>query len=264
MFRANSIGTKAIDQYMKVIGMEYLEKTIGDVVRGICDSKYSCEVDPTRLQKGEDLNQNWQRLIGFVTNVWNCISKSGNDIPKEFRSIFGHIQKTAKEKFGSDESRSQVRYTTVSGFLFLRFFCPAVLTPKFFGILNDHPDERTRRTLTLITKTLQCLANLGNFSVKEAFMQPMNEFLMDRTSNMMDFIDEASTSRQEPENHVYPVDLEREYAQFQQYVASKKDSLQSSKSSQIQTLIKIVDKLELKLDNMSRVSLGAFLKEKES
>jgi hypothetical protein len=74
MFRANSIGTKAIDQYIKVIGMEYLEKTIGDVVRGICDSKYSCEVDPTRLQKGEDLNQNWQRLIGFVTNVFSLFS----------------------------------------------------------------------------------------------------------------------------------------------------------------------------------------------
>jgi len=82
MFRANSIATKAIDQYMKVVGMEYLDRTIGDTIRTICDSKYSCEVDPTRVAKGEDMSQNWSRLIGFVGLIWTQISKSANDIPK--------------------------------------------------------------------------------------------------------------------------------------------------------------------------------------
>jgi len=57
-------------------------------------------------------------------------------LARDLRSLFRHIQKTAHQKFGADETKSSVRYTTVSGFLFLRFFCPAVLTPKFFGLLN--------------------------------------------------------------------------------------------------------------------------------
>ena len=48
------------------------------------------------------------------------------------------------------------------------------------AVSADHPDDRTRRTLTLITKTLQCLANMSSFGVKEQFMSPMNEFLMAR------------------------------------------------------------------------------------
>jgi hypothetical protein len=155
---------------MKVIGMEYLERTLGETVRAICDAKYSCEVDPTRIGKDEDLSKNWPRLIGFVSQVWTQISESAADIPKyvpslslplflvlhidflfvkyfkrELRSIFKHIQKTANDKFGNDETRGSVRYTTVSGFLFLRFFCPAVLTPKFFGLLNGKEKEKKRK-----------------------------------------------------------------------------------------------------------------------
>ena len=82
MFRGNSLATKAIDLYMKVVGMEYLDDTIGESVRTICDSKFSCEVDPTRLTKGDDINQNWAKLIEYVTLVWTDILKSPNDIPR--------------------------------------------------------------------------------------------------------------------------------------------------------------------------------------
>jgi hypothetical protein len=96
--------------------------------------------------------------------------------------------------------------------------------------------------------------------VKEAFMQPMNEFLMDNTSSMMDFIDEASTCKEDLEPTVYPVDLERECAQFQQLISSNRGALENSRTPQIKELIKIVDKLDSKLDSMSKVSLGAFLR----
>ena len=49
--------------------------------------------------------------------------------------------------------------------------------------LADHPDDRTRRSLTLIAKSLQCLANLSSFGVKEQYMVPMNDFMMARASD---------------------------------------------------------------------------------
>ena len=89
----------------------------------------------------------------------------------------------------------------------------------------------------------------------------MNEFLMNNTSSMMDFIDEASTCREEIEPVVYPVELEREFAQLHQFCASNISALEASKAPHIKDLVKIVRKLDTKMDSMSRVSLGAFLKE---
>ena len=45
-----------------------------------------------------------------------------------------------------------VPYLAVTGFLFLRFFVPAILSPKLFALREQHSDQRTERTLKLIAK----------------------------------------------------------------------------------------------------------------
>jgi hypothetical protein len=82
-----------------------------------------------------------------------------------------------------------VTYSSVSGFLFLRFFCPAILNPKLFGLLKDHPRPRAQRTLTLIAKALQGLANMTTFGNKEPWMEPMNKFLVGHRSDFKEFVD---------------------------------------------------------------------------
>ena len=44
------------------------------------------------------------------------------------------------------------KYTAVSGFLFLRFYAPAILGPKLFGLRNNHADKNVSRTLTILAK----------------------------------------------------------------------------------------------------------------
>ena len=45
LFRGNTLTTKLIDQYMKMVAIPYLQRTIRDVVMKIMECKQSCEVD---------------------------------------------------------------------------------------------------------------------------------------------------------------------------------------------------------------------------
>jgi hypothetical protein len=83
------------------------------------------------------------------------------------------------------------RYTGISGFIFLRFFVPAVIAPRLFK-LECNCDIATLRTLTLIGKTVQSLSNLVEFSMKEPYMGCMNPFIRSRFEEMKLYIDRIS------------------------------------------------------------------------
>ncbi|KAF2842019.1 Rho GTPase activation protein [Patellaria atrata CBS 101060] len=187
LFRGNTLLTKAVDYHMKRLGKEYLEETLCDKLKQINDKDPDCEVDPTRTSSQHELDRNWRRLISYTELIWQAISNSASRCPAELRLIFRHVRACAEDRYG-DFMRT-VTYSSVSGFLFLRFFCPAVLNPKLFGLLKDHPQARARRTLTLIAKSLQGLANMSTFGQKESWMEPMNTFLTSHRQDFKTFID---------------------------------------------------------------------------
>ena len=141
LFRGNSLLTKALDFHMRRLGKEYLEETLCEKMRDIDESDPDCEVDPNRVRQPDDLQRNWRNLIALTENVWKSIAASPPRCPPELRMIFRHIRACAEDSYG-DFLRT-VRYSSVSGFLFLRFFCPAVLNPKLFGLLKGVPFYRS-------------------------------------------------------------------------------------------------------------------------
>ncbi|GMG02386.1 unnamed protein product [Aspergillus oryzae var. brunneus] len=181
LFRGNSLLTKALDYHMRRLGKEYLEETIGERLRDIDESDPECEVDPSRVHRSDDLERNWRNLISLTTSVWKTIAGSASRCPAELRLIFRHVRACAEDRYG-DFLRT-VTYSSVSGFLFLRFFCPAILNPKLFGLL------KAQRTLTLIAKALQGLANMTTFGSKEPWMEPMNKFLVGNRIEFKQFVD---------------------------------------------------------------------------
>ncbi|THC89701.1 hypothetical protein EYZ11_010852 [Aspergillus tanneri] len=187
LFRGNSLLTKALDFHMRRLGKEYLEETIGERLRDIDESDPECEIDPARVQRPDDVDRNWRTLVTLTTGVWKSIAGSASRCPSELRLIFRHIRACAEDRYG-DFLRT-VTYSSVSGFLFLRFFCPAILNPKLFGLLKDHPRPRAQRTLTLIAKALQGLANMTTFGSKEPWMEPMNKFLVTSRAEFKQFVD---------------------------------------------------------------------------
>ncbi|TVY28411.1 Inhibitory regulator protein [Lachnellula hyalina] len=187
LFRGNSLFTQAMDFHMRRLGKEYLEDVLSEKIMQINVLNPDCEVDPSRLTHGDDASKNWTLLISLTTEVWDGIATSASRCPGELRQILKYIRAVADDRYG-DFLRT-VSYTSVSGFLFLRFLCPALLNPKLFGLLPDHPQPKAQRTLTLIAKSLQALANLTTFGSKEQWMEPMNRFLSSRRQSCKDFID---------------------------------------------------------------------------
>ena len=45
-----------------------------------------------------------------------------------------------------------IPFLAVSGFIFLRFFAPAILSPKLFALYDVHPNRKIHRTLTIMAK----------------------------------------------------------------------------------------------------------------
>ncbi|GAM85778.1 hypothetical protein ANO11243_037860 [Dothideomycetidae sp. 11243] len=198
LFRGNTLLTKALDTHMRRIGSEYLSTALGAIIRNIFDRDPDCEVDPNRITNNHDMQKNWTRLLATTGDVWNSIRMSAQKCPVELRYIFRHIKACAEDKYG-DFLRS-VSYSSVSGFLFLRFFCPAVLSPKLFGLLKaitEDPKPKAKRAFVLVAKSLQTLANMATFGSKEPWMEPMNSFLNSNRESFKQFIEEVCSVPQQ-------------------------------------------------------------------
>ncbi|XP_061277776.1 RAS protein activator like-3 isoform X2 [Bos javanicus] len=75
LFRENTLATKAIDEYMKLVAQDYLQETLGQVVRRLCASTEDCEVDPSKCP-ASDLPQHQSRLRNSCKEVFENIIHS--------------------------------------------------------------------------------------------------------------------------------------------------------------------------------------------
>eukprot|EP00054_Salpingoeca_dolichothecata_P023489 m.156743 g.156743 ORF g.156743 m.156743 type:complete len:1139 (-) comp24699_c0_seq7:130-3546(-) len=186
LFRGNSLASKTIDQFMKIKTIEmspYLTNTLGVAVQTIYEAKSSCEVDPTRINGADpqrEIQQNWKKLLANTRLVWNSVLHSIQTCPSELKYLFARLRDMVSVKFSSPEARQAV----IAGFFFLRLICPAIMGPQLFGLQEHHPEDNTARTLTLISKTIQNLANGVSFGAKEPYMLPMNEFITENQDRM--------------------------------------------------------------------------------
>ncbi|KAJ8002077.1 hypothetical protein DPEC_G00176050 [Dallia pectoralis] len=187
IFRENTLATKAIDEYMKLVGQKYLIDTLGEFITRLYASTESCEVDPRRCLPSE-LSNNQRNLTESCEEVVQKITEMHGSFPEELNRIFSSWVELCEE-----QGRPEIGQRLISASLFLRFLCPAILSPSLFGLTQPYPEPATLRTLTLTAKVIQNLANFTLFGEKEEYMLFMNDFLQQHWEKMRNFLQTVSS-----------------------------------------------------------------------
>ncbi|XP_054867485.1 rasGAP-activating-like protein 1 isoform X2 [Amphiprion ocellaris] len=204
LFRSNSLASKAMEQFMKAVGMLYLHEVLKPIINRIFDEKKYIELDPCKIDlnrtrrisfkgavsEAEVRDSSVEMLQSYLTSIIESIVGSVDQCPPVMRVAFKQLHKRVEEQFTEPENED-VKYLAISGFFFLRFFAPAILTPKLFQLRDQHADTRTSRTLLLLAKALQSVGNLGLQlgHGKEQWMAPLHPIILRSVASVKDFLD---------------------------------------------------------------------------
>nr|CAB3262185.1 uncharacterized protein LOC100178487 [Phallusia mammillata] len=246
IFRENTIGTKSVEAFLRLVGMKYLHDALGDFIQAIFTMEEECEVDGSRLPPHAHLESN-QKNLQMSCEIALCkITSSIGNFPSELREVLS-IWRTRCE----DAGRPRIANRLVTASLFLRLLCPSILNPSLFGLANEVPDPKTSRTLTLIAKVIQNLANRSRFGTKEEYMQFMDAFIRDKWDVMGEFISNVS-------DHAYPalkrgfegyIDLGKEFAKLHAFFVEVLPGLNENIIQSLGELPEIISKISKSLES---------------
>ncbi len=78
--------------------------------------------------------------------------------------------------------------SVLGGFVFLRYICPALVSPEAHLQNTGTLTNELRRGLILSSKIIQNIANRAEFGAKEAYMGGLNEFVTQSTPAVNNFL----------------------------------------------------------------------------
>lgn len=182
IFRGNSTLTRLMSIFAKEYGTPYLSVVLRPFVEEMVEKNIVFEVE--RGNKPADVDLFIKYLRKLVDNVVNSMSW----VPDSFKFICFEIQKCVSRKF------DDASLIAVGSFLFLRFFCPAIVSPESFFDLTS-VNHKVKRSLMQIVKTIQYMANGSIQNLRWTSLSDKTEMMSGMNDEIFEFMRNISVER---------------------------------------------------------------------
>ncbi|KAG1473581.1 hypothetical protein G6F56_000876 [Rhizopus delemar] len=188
LFRGTNMASRMLSMFSKNTCTEYVRTTLQtamETINGLPQQDLTWEMDPqieTAIEQVMRNKKNVCRVAGILLDV---ICKSATLAPGLFRQELAFLSEAVSKRF-PDASKTQV-----GGFVFLRLFNPAILTPESFGLILPSSKE-VRKILLQATRLMQNLANNVMFGAKEPHLISLNDFITSNLYRVANFLREMA------------------------------------------------------------------------
>ncbi|XP_050349896.1 ras GTPase-activating protein 1 [Nymphalis io] len=245
LLRAASLATAVLDEFMHALCKPFLQAAIAETVQKLIDAKQSAELNPTKMDSPDDACNNAEFLLMILDQITLSIFTSPEACPRPVRYLCGCLQRSAVTKWPNERF---VRTRVVSAFIFLRLICPALVEPRAWGLVSAAPPPHAQRSLLMVAKCLQNLANLIEFGAKEPYMEVVNPFILKNKERMVVFLDQLSSVQDPgnaPSNSNNNFDIAKELATIHHICVSHLTELQNLSKTQpaIRKLVTVTEML---------------------
>jgi len=186
LFRANTGGTRLMGSYTRLVGTRYMKHTVKELIKEVLADTTGFEVDPTKEPDAEKVKINIQKLLKIAQQMLKSILTSVDSVPIPLKMITHYLKQEVAKKFPDFPSQA------IAGFIFLRFFVPAIMNPHAYNLIDEPPNAQASRGFVLISKMLQNLASGIKFGQKEAFMKDLDSFISDNLENVHKFYNQLA------------------------------------------------------------------------
>ena len=180
IFRGNSTLTRLMSIFAKEYGTPYLSVVLRPFVEDMVENSVVFEVE--RESEADDV----KLFIKYLKKLVDSVVNSMPWVPEPFRFICVEIFKCVGEKF---EDASLI---AVGSFLFLRFFCPAIVSPESFFDLTS-VDQKVKRSLMQIVKTIQYMANGSILNLRWKSLMNESEVMNKLSEDIFRFLGKIAT-----------------------------------------------------------------------
>ena len=184
ILRRNSVASRALTFFTKDKGSEYLIKTLRPTLQVIADNHHTLNIEKVQ-PSSENAKDIVNVFLTCITMLVDAITSSVDDFPEEFSYICQIIYTEALKKF------PDYALIAVGSFVFLRFICPALVSPETENIV-ELPTTSEKRPFLSLAKVLQSLANGSSYTLKWPALDTKSQFLRECSDKIFDFLKEVS------------------------------------------------------------------------